>query len=223
MKKTIHIPTQLREHLRPVDEIIPYDKNPRKHSPRGVKAIADSIQEHGFINPIIVDQDGRIVAGHGRRLAAMNLKMEKVPVIKVHMTEEEFLSALMSDNKVAEFSKWDKSLLTETMEYLESLQEAELFVPGFNDEDIDKIFGKTFKETLETTADFGDGNEVDVMDEATRVTSMTFKLSVKDHKKIKRVMGAIMRENDFETTGECLLYMANKFKGPEKAIRRTAE
>lgn len=222
-KKVIHIPKELQQHLVSIDDIFPYEKNPRRHKPKGIKAIADSIQENGFFNPIVVDQNNIIVAGHGRRLAAMQLKMTKVPVIKVHMTEEEFLTALVSDNKVAEFSKWDNKLLKETMEYLESIQEAELFVPGFEAEDLDKIFGNTYKETLETSADFGDSGNVDVMDEATRVTSMTFKMSVKDHKKVKSTMGAIMRENDFETIGECLVYMASKFKGPGKTIRRKAE
>lgn len=221
-KKAIYIPSNLKDMLMPIEELIPYDKNPRKHKPKGIKAISDSIKEHGFIQPIVVNQDNVIVSGHGRRLASMNLKMKRVPVIKVHMTEEEFLSALVSDNKVAEFSKWDQTLLKDTMQYLESIQEAELFVPGFEDEDLDKLFGNQYKETLETKSDFGESGEVDVMDEATRVTSMNFKLSVKDHKKIKATMGAIMRENDFETTGECLVYMASKFQGPSKTIRRNA-
>lgn len=220
-KKIIHIPNQLREHMIPVEDLVPYDKNPRKHGKKAQEALQASIEKDGFIIPITINQDNMIIAGHGRRLAAIALKMEQVPVVKVHTTEEEYIRLVISDNKVAELSKWDNDLLKDTMQYLEEIQEAELFVPGFTDEDLDKIFGNVVKETLDTKADFGDAGEVEIDDDA-RVTSMTFKLTVNQHKKIKDVIGAIMRENDLETAGEGLVVMASKFKGSGKTIRRKA-
>jgi len=178
-KQIIHIPTQLREKMIAVEELVPYDKNPRKHGERGIKELCRAIQESGFNQPILIDQHNRIVAGHGRRLAAMKLGMEKVPfILAYYETDAEYIKNVLSDNKVAEFSKWDAKLMKDIGDILEEIDGADFSVAGFSDEDIDKMFGHEYKETLETTADFGESGEVDVMDEATRVTSMTFKISV---------------------------------------------
>ena len=225
MKQVIYIPPQLRENMISVEDLVPYELNPRKHGKNGVKAIAESIKQSGFVQPILIDQDNRIVSGHGRRLAALELKMEKVPVIKAfYENDDEYLKALLSDNKAAEYSKWDKGLMKEVAEILESLEGESFAVAGFSDEDIDKMFGHTYKETLETSADFGDAGEVDALDDETRVTSMTFKLTVPHHKKCKSVMNAIMRENNFDTIGECLVFMCSKYKAPveNKTVRRKA-
>ena len=222
-KKVIHIPKQLRQKMMLVDDLVPYNKNPRKHGKKSQTALIAAIEKFGFQEAIRVNQDNMIIAGHGRRLAAIALGMKEVPVTVEHTTESEYLEMVISDNRVSELSKWDNDVLKESMQYLESIQEAEEFsCTGFSDEDLDKLFGTIVKETLETKADFGDAGEVEIDDDA-RVTSMTFKMTVNQHKKVKATMGAIMRENDFETTGECLVYMSSKFKGPEKTIRRKAE
>lgn len=220
-KVVIHIPNQLREHMIALDKLVPYDKNPRKHSKKSQDALKQSITKDGFIIPITINQDNKIIAGHGRRMAAIELGMTEVPFVMVHTTDEEYVRLVLSDNKIAELSKWDNGLLKETMEYLENIQDAELFVPGFTSEDLDKIFGTVVKETLETKADFGDAGEVTIDDDA-RVTSMTLKMTVNQHKKVKAVMGAIMREHNFETLGECMVHMISKFQGPAKTIRRQA-
>jgi len=222
-RKIISIPTQLREHMIPIEKLVPYDKNPRKHSKQGIQELCRAMERTGFTHPILIDEHDRIVAGHGRRLAAIELKMKEVPYIRAFYTDEaEYIEAVLSDNKVAEYSKWDKGLMKEIGEILEELSGADFQVAGFSNEDIDKMFGHEYNETLENKADFGDSGEVDVMDENTRVTSMTFKMTVTQHKKIKATIGAVMRENDYETPGEALLYMSSKFKGPGKTIRRNA-
>lgn len=223
MKQAINIPSQLKEHLISIKDIIPYEKNPRKHSRKSIDELKISMMKDGFINPILIDEKNRLIAGHGRTRAATELGMDKIPYIRLYVTEEEYLRIMMSDNKIAELSKWDKGLLHETMEYLESIKTAEDFkVPGFTDEDLDKIFGTIVKETLDTKADFGDAGEVDIDDNA-RVTSMTFKLTVAQHKRIKGVIDLIMRENDFETSAEALMLMISKFKGPNRTIRRNTK
>ena len=222
MSKKVHIPKQLEQHLTLIADLIPYDKNPRKHNKKSIEELMKSIQLDGFVVPILIDQKSRIIAGHKRRLAALELRMEKIPAVKIQCTEEEYLRLVISDNRMSELSTWNKTLFVEVAELLQGLNEAELIIPGFSDEDLDKMFNHSYKETLETVADFGESGEVDAMDEATRVTSMTFKLNVKDHKKIKATIGAIMRENDFETTGEALVLMSSKFAGPTKTVRRNA-
>lgn len=221
-KINIHIPDQLRERMISVDDVIPFEKNPRKHTKKSQEALKASIQKFGFVVPILIDQNNRLIAGHGRLMQAKELGMKEVPFTMTQvMSEEEYVAHVLSDNKVAELSKWDNNLLKESMEYLESIQDAEMFVPGFSDEELDKIFGMMNKETLSTSADFGDAGEVTIDDDA-RVTSMTLKMTVNQHKKVKAVMGAIMRENNFETLGECMVHMISKFQGPSKTIRRQA-
>lgn len=221
-KTVIHIPKQLRENMIKVDDLVPYSKNPRKHGKKSQDQLIAAIKKFGFQEPIRINQDNMIIAGHGRRLAAIELGMDEVPfILEYTETEQEYIEMVVSDNKVAELSKWDNSLLKESMEYLEQLQDAELHVPGFSDEDLDKIFGTVVKETLENKADFGESGEVEIDDDA-RVTSMTLKMTVNQHKKVKEVMGAIMRENGFETLGECMVHMISKFSGPAKTIRRKA-
>lgn len=80
----------------------------RAHDKLNIKSIEASIKEHGFLVPILVDAAGRVVAGHGRWLAAKNLGLTSVPVISVsHLTEEQIRLFAIADNKIAEKSKWD--------------------------------------------------------------------------------------------------------------------
>jgi hypothetical protein len=222
-KQHIYIPDQLMKILVNIDDLIPYEGNPRVHTKASQEELKAAILKYGFTTPIQINQEGKIITGHNRRKQMIALGHTQIPAI-VYKTkdEKEYLEALASDNKVAELSKWDGAGLKKLFEVLDEYDEEDLQVPGFGDEDLDKIFGTTFKETLETKADFGEGNEVDVMDPKTRVTSMTFKMTVPNHKKVKDVIGAIMRENDYEDIGEALVFMTTKFKGSNKTIRRQA-
>lgn len=88
---------------RDVDTLVPYEKNAKKHGPEQVKKIAASIKKYGWRgNPIIVDTHGVIIAGHGRRLAAISLGMNQVPVIVEDMTEDEARAYRLADNRAAE-------------------------------------------------------------------------------------------------------------------------
>ena len=95
-----------------IDRIKPYDKNPRKISDKAVGVVAESIKEFGFKNPILVDSDGVIIAGHTRRLAALKLELQQVPVIVCDdLTEQQVKALRLADNKTAEFSEWDADVL----------------------------------------------------------------------------------------------------------------
>ena len=95
-----------------IDRIKPYDKNPRKISDKAVGVVAESIKEFGFKNPILVDSDGVIIAGHTRRLAALKLELQQVPVIVCDdLTEQQVKALRLADNKTAEFSEWDADAL----------------------------------------------------------------------------------------------------------------
>ena len=99
----------------PIGKIKPYAKNPRQNE-RAVPAVAASIERFGFRNPILVDADGVIVEGHTRRLAALKLGMEEVPVIyATDLTPEEVDALRIIDNKTAELAEWDMDALAEEM------------------------------------------------------------------------------------------------------------
>jgi len=96
-----------------VEDLIPYVNNSRTHSEEQVAQIAASIKEFGWTNPILVDGDKGIIAGHGRLQAARKLKLTEVPVIELkHLTETQKKALIIADNKLALNAGWDNELLT---------------------------------------------------------------------------------------------------------------
>lgn len=97
---------------RPVADLAPYANNSRKHSPEQVEQIAASIREFGFTNPVLIDPDGGIIAGHGRVQAAELLGLEEVPTITLsHLSETQRRAYVIADNRIALNSTWDADLL----------------------------------------------------------------------------------------------------------------
>jgi DNA modification methylase len=97
---------------RPLGELIPYARNPRTHSDAQVAQIAASIREFGWTNPVLVDGENGIIAGHGRVLAARKLRLERVPVIELsHMSEAQKRAYVLADNQLALNAGWDEALL----------------------------------------------------------------------------------------------------------------
>ena len=96
----------------PVNAIKPNPRNARTHSKAQTKAIADSIRAYGFTNPLIIDEQGMILAGHGRFTAAKLLKLETVPAIKIsHLSDAEKRAYVLADNALAARSGWDRDML----------------------------------------------------------------------------------------------------------------
>jgi len=124
---------------RSIDSLIPYVNNSRKHSDEQVAQIAASIKEFGWTNPILVDGDNGLIAGHGRLLAARKLGMDKVPVIELaHLSENQKKALIIADNKLALNSDWDTELLTvELQELLE--QDYDLDLLGFDKDELDAL------------------------------------------------------------------------------------
>src|SRR6185312_3934615 len=95
-----------------VTELIPYVRNARTHSDAQVAQIAASIREFGFTNPILVDGERGVIAGHGRLLAARKLGMAEVPTIELnHLTPAQRRAYILADNKLALNAGWDPDLL----------------------------------------------------------------------------------------------------------------
>jgi len=124
---------------RPIGQLIPYINNSRKHSDEQVAQIAASIKEFGWTNPILVDGDNGLIAGHGRLLAARKLAMDKVPVIELaHLSENQKKALIIADNKLALNSDWDNNLLMIELQELDS-EDFDLSVLGFDQDELDAL------------------------------------------------------------------------------------
>jgi DNA modification methylase len=121
-----------------VDKLIPYAKNARTHSDEQVAQIAGSIKEFGFNNPVLVDKDNSVIAGHGRLMAARKLGMDKVPVVQLgHMTEAQRKAYVLADNRIALNSGWDTGMLT--LELQDLKDEIDLSLLGFDPDELDAL------------------------------------------------------------------------------------
>ena len=122
-----------------LERLIPYDKNAREHSTEQVAQIAASISEFGFLNPILVDSNDGIVAGHGRLSAAKELALDVVPVVVLdHLTENQKKAYVLVDNKLAENATWNEDLLAEEIIKL-NLQDFDLNILGWTDEELKSL------------------------------------------------------------------------------------
>lgn len=124
----------------PVEKLIPYARNARTHSPEQVSQIAASIKEFGFINPVIIDGDKGIIAGHGRVMAARQLGLKTVPTIEAgHLTETQRRAYILADNKLALNAGWDYELLKIEVQDLQ-LADFNLDLTGFTQGELTSIF-----------------------------------------------------------------------------------
>ena len=122
-----------------LERLIPYEKNAREHSTEQIAQIAASITEFGFLNPILVDSNDGIVAGHGRLSAAKELALSVVPVVVLdHLTENQKKAYVLVDNKLAENATWNEDLLAEEIIKL-NLQDFDLNILGWTDEELKSL------------------------------------------------------------------------------------
>lgn len=122
-----------------VEKLVPYEKNSRIHTDNQIKQIAASIQEFGFLAPIVIDSSNGIIAGHGRIQAAKLLGIEKVPFIRAeNLTPEQRRAYLLVDNRLAETSFWDRSILQdELVDFGHLIPSLESM--GFGAKDLDEL------------------------------------------------------------------------------------
>lgn len=127
---------------RKITDLIPYARNSRTHSDAQVAQIAASIKEWGFTNPILVDDSGQIIAGHGRVLAARKLGMSELPVMVVReWTEAQKRAYVIADNKLALNAGWDDEMLALEFSELGNLG-FDLELTGFEMNDIANLLDK---------------------------------------------------------------------------------
>ena len=131
--------TLLSVTYRPIGDLIPYVRNARTHSEAQVALIAGSIREYGFTNPVLVDGENGIIAGHGRVMAARQLGLASVPVIELaHLTLGQKRAYVLADNKLAERAGWDAQMLALEVADLGELG-IDLIDLGFTGRDLDDL------------------------------------------------------------------------------------
>src|SRR6266849_3232324 len=122
-----------------IDRLIPFARNPRTHSDAQIAQIAASIAELGFNNPILVDTNAGIIAGHGRLLAARKLQIQQVPVIVLdHLSETQKRAYILADNKLALNAGWDEDLLGLELSDLRDL-DFNLDLTGFDELELSRL------------------------------------------------------------------------------------
>lgn len=124
-----------------IDKLIPYINNARTHSPEQIKKLRASLREFGFINPVIIDKDFNVIAGHGRILAAKEEGIKEVPCVLVdYLTEAQKKAYIIADNRMAMDAGWDEELLRVEIEALQA-EAFDLSLTGFDDTEIADLFG----------------------------------------------------------------------------------
>lgn len=124
-----------------LDKLIPYVNNARTHSPEQIGKLRSSLREFGFINPVIIDRDFGIIAGHGRVLAAREEGITEVPCVFVdHLTEAQKKAYVIADNRMALDAGWDEELLRVEIEALQA-EAFDISLTGFGDDEIADLFG----------------------------------------------------------------------------------
>lgn len=119
-----------------IDALIPYARNSRTHSDAQVAQIAASIKEFGFTNPVLIDEDGGIIAGHGRTLAARKLGLDEVPCLRLsYLSEAQKKAYVIADNKLALNAGWDDEMLKVELSELKDL-EFDLSLIGFDADEL---------------------------------------------------------------------------------------
>ena len=125
-----------------INELKPYENNSRTHDESQIKQICESIKEYGWTNPVLIDEKGMIIAGHGRVEGGKKLDIKEVPCIVLSgLTEAQKKAYVIADNKMALNAGWNEELLKTELEKLKEL-DFDLELTGFSKKELDKLFDK---------------------------------------------------------------------------------
>ena len=148
--------------LRPVAELRPHAGNARVHSPEQLQQIKASMLAFGFTNPLLVDEDGVLIAGHGRLEAASALGIAKVPAIVLrHLSPAQKEALRLADNRIAENATWDQALLRDALAAVQAVPEINLAALGFSAAELADILA-----SAASTAEGAGGSRILLQDQA---------------------------------------------------------
>ena len=133
--------TTTQMQLVDINKLIPYINNARTHSPEQIKKLRSSLREFGFINPVIIDRDFNVIAGHGRIAAAKEENLKEIPcVFADHLSEAQKKAYIIADNRMAMDAGWDEELLRVEIESLQA-EDFDIGLTGFDEKEIADLFG----------------------------------------------------------------------------------
>lgn len=132
--------TTTKMNLVDIDKLIPYINNTKIHSDEQIKKLRASLREFGFVNPVLIDKDFNILAGHGRVIAAKQEGLKEVPCVLVdYLTEAQKKAYIIADNRIAEDATWDEELLKVELEALDA-EAFDLSLTGFDEDELNDLF-----------------------------------------------------------------------------------
>lgn len=198
-----------------VDKLVPYEKNAKRHEPAQVQKLVALIQRYGWTQPIVVQKaTGSIIAGHGRRLAALDMGLKKVPVNVLDVTDEEARALRLSDNRVTS-TDYDASLVQQEIYDLKDLG-FDVHSMGFDVRELDflaedvslideSVFAEDISQAVETQKDTNANHQAKIDEqEAPLAKSFGFKrMTVAQGRRVRAFMDRI--ETDFGVTGVAAL------------------
>lgn len=193
-----------------VADLIPYALNSREHSDEQVAQIAASIRSFGFTNPVLIDEQNNLIAGHGRVLAARKLAMEHVPAIVVTgMDERKRRALIIADNKLALNSSWDmEALLVEVRDLADDFGG----LIGFNADELAAMLGQSLADVEAEMPDLAAGDREPFQ-------QMTFTLHDEQVEQVKaalekaKAMGAFIETGNENGNGNALSRVCEVFNG----------
>lgn len=215
-----------------VSKLLPFAMNARVHSEAQIDDLCRSISEFGFVNPVLVDERGEIVGGHGRVMAASRLGLKKVPIVRLsHLSERQVRALRLADNRIQLSSTWDLEKLGEELSALAAL-DMDLSVTGFDEQEIDSllkadasILPESFRSELMTTekgrAEPGvtDGELVPVArPKTTDDQYSTFELVMNHDNKVRlvEVLSRIREEHELAKLEDALMVLVQNYEENEK-------
>ena len=197
----------------PTAELIPYARNTRTHTDEQISKIAASIREFGFLNPVIIDGDRNLIAGHGRLLAAQRLGLDNIPAIEAtHLTEAQRRAYVIADNRLAEDAGWDRELLRVELTDLKA-EGFDLDFTGFNVDEVQFLLGGG-----ESDDEFGDDDEIPDSDDdpkkiPTKTTDgyveFTLVMQAEDKQQLTAALRRIQDDHILDTQAEALMVLVS--------------
>ena len=132
--------TTTEMQLVPITKLVPYVNNARTHSPEQINKLRSSLREFGFVNPVIIDREYNVIAGHGRLMAAKEEGITEVPCVYVdHLTDAQKKAYILADNRMAMDAGWDEELLAVEMSELQEMG-YDLSMTGFDEKELADLF-----------------------------------------------------------------------------------
>ena len=183
-----------------INSIKPYEKNPRKISPKSIDMVASSIKEFGFQQPIVVDKDYVIVVGHTRHQASKKLGLKEVPIVVGDFTDEQSKAYRIADNRINEETGWDYKILQEELNLLMDL-DIDLNLTGFSNEELDSMFSK---EEIEIT------DPIDAIDDENHLTNDVKMIQLffepENERRFRDIIDLIKKKNNINNISDAVLY-----------------